>query len=244
MGGLAPYRLLADALAYTHRACCTGSFSRSPRFQCARRRTGLHFGDPFASLRSGGNACPKHLQRQPCRRTERCNGWTAASPFCRTPLTAKPRLRSRRSQTPQQQQQPYQNPLDKPLPRADQPAANSGAPATWRPHRWWHRCPRPQRGPCPDLIKQDHLGSAYISDDDTIAYPYGAPPILAWATSIPIFIGMRPWTRRSLLHALELSRSGHPGGVETRRLMGIYVKPDGLPRIRNTRLPKAPSAAR
>ncbi len=118
------------------------------------------------------------------------------------------------------QQQPYQNPLDKPLPPpTNQPQAP--APVTMAPSPLVASLPSPPDEDLPRLIKQDHLGSAYISDDDTI-YPM-ALRLYSLGYLDTIFIGMRPWTRRSLLHALERSSAAiQTGGNE--EAQGIYVK--------------------
>ena len=118
------------------------------------------------------------------------------------------------------QQQPYQNPLDKPLPvPANQPPAT--APINPPPSPLVASLPSPPNEDLPRLIKQDHLGSAYISDDDTI-YPM-ALRLYSLGYLDTIFIGMRPWTRRSLLHALE--RSGPAIQADgNEEAQGIYAK--------------------
>ncbi len=73
----------------------------------------------------------------------------------------------------------------------------------------------------PAVIDKDHLGSAYINDDDTI-YPM-ALRLYSLGYLDTAFISMRPWTRRSLLHMLENSRGAiEAGGNE--QAMEIYAK--------------------
>lgn len=118
------------------------------------------------------------------------------------------------------QQQPYQSPLDKPLPPpTNQPQAP--APVSLAPSPLVASLPSPPNEELPRLIRQDHLGSAYISDDDAI-YPM-ALRLYSLGYLDTIFIGMRPWTRRSLLHALERSSAAiQTDGNE--EAQGIYAK--------------------
>lgn len=68
---------------------------------------------------------------------------------------------------------------------------------------------------------KDHLGSAYINDDDTI-YPM-ALRLYSMGYLDTAFISMRPWTRRSLLHALEQSRYRITSEGDE-QAMGVYAK--------------------
>ena len=118
------------------------------------------------------------------------------------------------------QQQPYQNPLDKPLPApTNQP--QTPAPITMAPSPLVASLPSPPNEDLPRLIRKDHLGSAYIPDDDAI-YPM-ALRLYSLGYLDTVFIGMRPWTRRSLLHALERSSAAiQADGNE--EAQGIYAK--------------------
>ncbi len=101
--------------------------------------------------------------------------------------------------TPSQIQQ--QNPIDRPLsvapPQAQQPNPGAMAPPTTVAS-----LPSIQTDYVePVKASQDHLGSIYIPDDDNI-YPM-AMRLYSLGYLNTAFISMRPWTRRSLLHALE-----------------------------------------
>lgn len=73
----------------------------------------------------------------------------------------------------------------------------------------------------PPTEAKDPLGSAYINDDDTI-YPM-ALRLYSLGYLDTIFISMRPWTRRSLLHALEQSAGAIQAGGDE-QAMEIYAK--------------------
>ncbi len=117
-------------------------------------------------------------------------------------------------------QQPYGNPLDKPLP-APTVQPQTPAPVTMAPSPLVASLPSPPDESLPRLIKEDHLGSAYIPDDDLI-YPM-ALRLYSLGYLDSVFIGMRPWTRRSLLHALERSRAAIEAGSDE-QAQGIYAK--------------------
>ncbi|MGI4828504.1 MAG: capsule assembly Wzi family protein [Janthinobacterium lividum] len=67
----------------------------------------------------------------------------------------------------------------------------------------------------------DHLGSTYITDDDVI-YPM-ALRLYSLGYLDTAFISMRPWTRRSLLHALEQSAPAIQSDNDE-QAMEIYAK--------------------
>ena len=73
----------------------------------------------------------------------------------------------------------------------------------------------------PVQLDRDHLGSAYINDDDTI-YPM-ALRLYSLGYLDTAFISVRPWTRRSLLHVLENSRGAIEAGRDE-QAMEIYAK--------------------
>ena len=73
----------------------------------------------------------------------------------------------------------------------------------------------------PVTLAKDHLGSAYINDDDTI-YPM-ALRLYSLGYLDTAFISMRPWTRRSFLHMLEKSAGAIKDGGDE-QAMEIYAK--------------------
>ncbi len=73
----------------------------------------------------------------------------------------------------------------------------------------------------PVVIDKDHLGSAYINDDDTV-YPM-ALRLYSLGYLNTAFISMRPWTRRSLLHMLEDAHGEIQAGGDE-QAMEIYAK--------------------
>ena len=73
----------------------------------------------------------------------------------------------------------------------------------------------------PPHTPTDHLGSAYISVDDEI-YPM-ALRLYSMGYLDTVFISMRPWTRRSLLHALEKSAPAIQSD-RNEQAMEIYAK--------------------
>ena len=76
--------------------------------------------------------------------------------------------------------------------------------------------------PSPTLLEQkDHLGSAYLTDDDEV-YPM-ALRLYSMGYLDTIFISVRPWTRRSLLHALENSAAAIQSDGDE-QAMAIYAK--------------------
>ncbi len=127
------------------------------------------------------------------------------------------------------QQQPYQNPLDRPLPVPTTPAANQApsaqppgaVPVQPPPSPLVASLPTTAYEDLPRLVLHDHLGSAYIPDD-SVVYPM-ALRLYSLGYLDTIFIGMRPWTRRSLLHALE--RSGEAIQADgNEQALEIYAK--------------------
>ena len=117
-------------------------------------------------------------------------------------------------------QQPYQNPLDQPLPLpSTQPA--EPAPVSLPPSPLVASLPSTRGANLPELVRKDHLGSAYIPDD-SVVYPM-ALRLYSMGYLDTILIGMRPWTRRSLLHALERSAAAIQAD-QNPQAMEIYAK--------------------
>ena len=74
-------------------------------------------------------------------------------------------------------------------------------------------------------VAHDHLGSTYITDDDVI-YPM-ALRLYSLGYLDTAFISLRPWTRRSLLHALEQSAPAIQSDGDE-QAMEIYTRLIGL----------------
>ena len=119
-------------------------------------------------------------------------------------------------------QQPYQDPLQTPIhiqqAQPGQPQPVDIAPPI--PVVSLPSFPTDYPMPAPHT-PTDHLGSAYIPVDDEI-YPM-ALRLYSMGYLDTIFISMRPWTRRSLLHALEKSAAAiQSDGNE--QAMEIYAR--------------------
>ncbi len=193
-------------------------FPRSPRLLVSAAVLALTLKTPLLLGQALPDA-PRSNRLSPVAGSGGALAETATDPADAAPQLATPAFPAAGEQqtTPQQ---PYQNPLDKPLPApSNQPP--TAAPVTMPPSPLVASLPSSTGEDLPRLIRQDHLGSAYIPDDSVI-YPM-ALRLYSLGYLDAIFIGMRPWTRRSLLHALERSGPAIQAGQDE-QAMEIYAK--------------------
>ncbi len=116
---------------------------------------------------------------------------------------------------------PYNYPLEQPV--TVQPAQPPPvAPVAIEPPSPVASLPSfPTEFPIAEIVHRDHLGSTYIPVDSWV-YPE-ALRLYSLGYLDSAFISMRPWTRRSLLHMLELSAPAiQDGGDE--QAQQIYAK--------------------
>ncbi len=126
------------------------------------------------------------------------------------PATPDPLTQPIAPPTPSGPSTPYRDPLETPIiaPTASAPSAPpaQAIPVTMAPPATVASLPsRPQYAlPEAEDDRPDHLGSTYIPVDSPI-YPM-ALRLYSLGYLDTAFINMRPWTRRTLLHALEETR--------------------------------------
>jgi hypothetical protein len=140
------------------------------------------------------NATPQsESQQQPQQQTPQTVPQSTQQQTTQTPApsVAAPAAATKPTSTPDQLEQPVQTqgtqtPAPASLPPASPVASVPGYPAY---------------GPVPEAPHTDALGSTYIPVD-SIIYPM-ALRLYSMGYLNTGFIAMRPWTRRSLLHALE-----------------------------------------
>jgi hypothetical protein len=75
----------------------------------------------------------------------------------------------------------------------------------------------------PEVVRPDHLGSTYIPVD-SIVYPM-AMRLYSLGYLDTVYLAMRPWTRRSLLHALEATKTNvmDSGNEEAEELLAALM---------------------
>ncbi len=149
-------------------------------------------------------------------------GQTTGQPPYQDPLQNPTRMQQAQPATPAPGQPPYQDPLQTPIriqpAQPGQPQPVDIAPPS--PVASLPSIPTDYPMP-PEHMPADHLGSTYIPVDEVI-YPM-ALRLYSMGYLNTIFISMRPWTRRSLLHALEHSAASiKSDGNE--QAMAIYAK--------------------
>ena len=156
----------------------------------------------------------------PAEATQQNPAQTPSSPVAPAPGT--PGQTNQAQPTSPNAAQPYVDPLQTPIhiqqAQPGQPQPVDIAPPT--PVVSLPSIPTDYPMPTPHA-PADHLGSVYIPVDDVI-YPM-ALRLYSMGYLDTVFISMRPWTRRSLLHALEKSAASiKSDGNE--QAMEIYAK--------------------